>query len=253
MTRSIPRRALAFLFSAVMIFAALFATLVTTASSADAQTVTNGTGWTDRNRVQNSGYSDAPVLVCDEFGGCKTVHVGQTANADLASMPAKVAIAPGGVAMARLVHPNGYVQPWQTTYAGQNGDWVHADNLMRYFGCYTGCIVQVVYDSPHLSCFGDINAGCVHNIDSDENLIVCQSWSGTAADPDCAIGSPQYQMRPNTWSVYNDTDGFYVPAGRDAMLESTAGSLMRIWETGWHKVGNAQNHTVYFVDNTALG
>lgn len=91
------------------------------------------------------------------------------------------------------------------------------------------------------------HAAIVKNGSYGYDLQICHTWSGSAADPECANGTGYYYLAPrqNSKSVWYDTDGVRVPYGYVASV--TGGFGPRTLYPGWHKLSGCGRctYTIY--------
>ena len=98
-----------------------------------------------RNSVENSGLSNANLLVCGTGGQCVTLLPGQVAYQSTYWNPTQIAVGANQSILYRVLKDD-YEGPWGGLQGGSTGTWLSAQNLQNFFG--GGCRVQVIMDDP---------------------------------------------------------------------------------------------------------
>lgn len=98
-----------------------------------------------RNQVENSGLSNAGLLVCGSKGKCITLAPGVRISESEIWNPTQVAVGAYQGILYRYVRDD-YVGPWGDLQGGTTGTWLNIENLQNFFG--QGGLVQVIINDP---------------------------------------------------------------------------------------------------------
>lgn len=130
-------RAYARLLASLLMVAAMFGV----AFAAPASATHGGT----HDSTENSGYSNANLLVCATGGICQSLLPGYRTTATATFNPVAAAVGPYQKSIYRVIKDD-YVTGWVALNGGTQGAWIDLAGLQAMWG--HGALVQVILDDP---------------------------------------------------------------------------------------------------------